>query len=137
MAAFNHPTNKWLHQLVRYALSGGLAFAVDFGLLWLITDVLGFYYQIGVACGYLTGLAITYTLSTLWIFDEHRTNNRFVELGGFALIGLVGLVLTHFFMWVLTTWLMGEEYYLVAKVFTTGVVTLFNFLMKKYILFTK
>lgn len=133
----SRPTAGWLSQLIRYALSGGLAFVVDFGLLWLMTTVLGLYYQVGVGCGYLAGLAITYTLSTLWIFDEHRTSNRLVEIVGFALIGLVGMVATHCLMYLLTDLWLGEDYYLVAKLLTTALVTILNFILKKYILFTK
>lgn len=131
------PATGWIDQLLRYALSGGVAFAVDFGLLWLCTDYLGWYYQIGVAAGYLAGLVITYTMATFWIFDQHRTDNRAVEIMGFVLIGVVGMAVTHVMMWLLTDCWLGETWYLVAKLLTTVVVSLLNFVLKKYILFTR
>lgn len=131
------PSSGWWSQLVRYAFSGGVAFLVDFGLLWVLTDWIGCYYQVGVACGYLAGLAITYTFSTFWIFNEHRTQNRLLEIVGFSIIGLLGMAVTHLTMWILTDLWLGERLYLLAKLITTVLVTFLNFILKKYILFTQ
>lgn len=130
-----HPTPDLFRQLIRYGLSGGLAFAVDFGVLWLLTDVCGLHYLIGAAAGYIAGLVITYLLSIRWIFDKRRMNSQVAEFGIFALIGLAGLLLTQGLMYVFTDLWLGESHYLLAKVFTTVIVSLFNFLLKKYFLF--
>lgn len=121
-------------QLFRYCLSGGLAFAVDAGTLWILTEKFGVYYQVGVAVGYLLGLTITYFMATLWIFDEHRTDNKIVEFLIFAAIGAVGMALTHAIMWLMVD--VVEIQVMIGKVITTGIVTIFNFFAKKIILFT-
>lgn len=122
-------------QLYRYFLSGGLAFVVDAGTLWLLTVKFGVYYQIGVAVGYLLGLIITYLMATLWIFDEHRTDNKIVEFMIFAAIGAVGMALTQGIMWLMVD--VAGMNVMIGKIFTTGVVTIFNFFAKKIILFTR
>lgn len=124
-------------QLVRYCVSGGIAFGVDFGLLWLLTSVCHWHYLIGAAIGYTTGLIITYTLSIWWVFDQRRMQQQWVEFAVFVLIGLVGLALTQLCMWLFTSFVLGENLYLISKLITTGIVTLYNFLAKKIILFTK
>ncbi len=130
------PQQGIIGQLIKYCLSGGCAFVVDFGLLWLCRDIIGLHYLVASAIGYTVGLCITYTLSVVWIFDEHRWQSRLGEFLLFAVIGILGLGLTQLCMWIFSTCVLGEEWYLVAKIITTIIVTIFNFVMKKVILFT-
>ena len=74
-------------------------------------------------------------MSIFWIFNQRRFNNRVAEFLGFALIGIVGLVLTYFIMRIFTNSLQIN--YLLAKIVSTIIVTLWNFLAKKYFLFYK
>lgn len=131
------PVGGFFRQLVRYLFSGGLAFVVDFALLYLFTDIFGLHYRIGTTAGYLAGLAITYILAVVWIFDQHRTERRWLEILGFAAIGLIGMAATHASMWFFTEKVFGADYYLVSKILATGIVSVLNFVLKKYILFTK
>lgn len=133
----DRPVHGIGRQFVRYVITGGIAFAVDFALLYLFTDILSFHYRVGTTVGYLAGLAITYTLSVIWIFDEHRTDRRWLEIGGFVLIGAIGMAATHLSMWLLSEFVFGEDLYLLSKIITTGMVSVLNFILKKYILFTK
>ena len=131
------PAKNIFEQLVRYCFSGGLAFAVDFGLLWLITDVFHAQYLIGAFCGYTAGLIITYLLSIKWIFSERKLSSRSAEFVIFTIIGLCGLLLTQGCMYVFTEFIFGTENYLYSKLLTTVLVSLFNFVMKKILLFTR
>lgn len=132
------PTANVFRQLIRYGLSGGLAFAVDFGLLYLLTDIAGCHYLIGAAVGYTAGLIITYLLSIRWIFDHRRLKAQVAaEFIVFALIGLAGLALTQGLMYVFTDLWLGQDNYLYSKIITTVIVSLFNFVMKKLLLFRK
>lgn len=127
-------TSNLLLQLVRYVVSGSIAFSVDFGLLYLLTEYAHLDYRIAATIGFTAGMVVTYLLSIYWIFDQRRTDNRKVEFLIFAGIGLIGVALTLFLMWLFTDFL--EIYYLISKLLSTIVVTLFNFIAKKYILFT-
>lgn len=131
------PQKSLLAQLLRYAIAGGIAFAVDFCLLWLITDICHAHYLIGAFCGYTAGLIITYLLSIKWVFDERRLSNQGTEFIIFTIIGVSGLLLTQLLMYLFTEYLFGSEHYLYSKLITTVIVSLFNFVMKKLILFTK
>lgn len=136
-SSFLSPTANTWYQLIRYGISGGLATIIDMTILWAITSVLGWHYQIGVGCGYLVGLIITYLMATLWIFNEHRTDKKWLEFLGFTVIGLIGLGCTHILMWLLVDCWMGKDYYMIAKIITVAIVSILNFILKKHILFTK
>ncbi len=122
-------------QLLRYLLSGGTAFLIDTGVMILLKEGLGVNYLPASIIGFTVGLIFTYILSIRWIFDERRLTNRWNELAIFALIGVVGIGLTWFFMKLFTSVFL--IYYVISKVFTTVIVSLWNFGAKKLILFTK
>lgn len=129
-------SNRWLSQFVRYGISGIIAFVVDFCLLRVLTSHFGLYYQIGVGCGYIAGLLITYTLSIFWVFDARRLSNKYLEFLLFIIIGIIGLILTHLCMYFLTE-LIWNINYQVSKIVTTSIITFFNFFAKKMMLFKK
>lgn len=122
-------------QLFRYLLSGGTAFIIDIGVMVLLKEVLGVNYLPASVIGFIVGLIFTYILSIRWIFNERRLANRWNELAIFALIGVVGIGLTWIFMKIFTEALL--IYYVISKVLTTIIVSLWNFTAKKLILFTK
>ena len=127
--------NFWV-QLVRYLFSGVIAFVVD-KLLFLLTHyTLGLNIYASTTIGFCVGLVITYTLSISWSFTEHRIKERTVEILIFALIGLVGLGFMNLFVWFFTTVLLFSNA-LFANLCATVLVTLWNFIAKKYILFSK
>lgn len=132
---FKGKTGNVYVQLFRYLLSGGTAFLMDISLMILLKEVFGVHYLTASIIGFIVGLIFTYLLSIYWIFDERRLKNRLNELIIFALIGIVGIGLTWFFMKLFTSILL--LYYVFSKVLTTVIVSLWNFGAKKLILFTK
>lgn len=131
----NQPTGNIFIQLLRYFVSGGIAFVVDFSLLYILTEFVGLHYRLSTVIGFTVGLLITYLFSILWVFDSRRFKNAKLEITIFAFIGVVGLLLTSFFMWFFTDKL--NVHYMLSKVFTTIIVFLWNFIMKKLTLFPK
>lgn len=124
-----------LIQLIRYIVSGAIAFGVDFTVLWILTDFFDFYYLTSSVISFMFGLAASYLTSATWVFDEKRLSNKTIEITIFGIIGGIGLLLTSFFMWLFTSVLF--IYYLYSKILTTAIVFIWNFIAKKKILFTK
>jgi putative flippase GtrA len=132
-SVFAEKTDKTLLQLIRYTFVGGLAFIVDFGTLYLLTNYLQIYYLISALIAFLLGLAINYLLSIKWVFDKRNVQNRKLEFILFMIIGVVGLGLNELFLWFLTDILL--LYYLISKIVTSIIVYLWNFFARKFILF--
>jgi len=128
-------TNNLYIQLLRYIVAGGIAFAIDVAILWLLTEHLHIYYLVSSTISFIIGLITSYLISVLWVFDEKRIKNKTIEIIIFGIIGGVGLILTSFFMWLFTSVLLF--YYLYSKIITTVIVFIWNFIAKKKILFTK
>lgn len=121
-------------QLLRYLVSGGVAFVVDTALLAILTECFGRgLLLLWTAVAFTTGLCITYLLSIFWVFDRRSLKSRAAEMSVFALIGVTGLGLTELLMWLLAD--KAGLHYLITKVITTVIVFFWNFAAKKLILF--
>lgn len=129
------PSGNILIQIVRYFVSGGVAFAVDAGLLYALTEWAGLHYLYSSTISFSVGLVITYLFSIFWVFDNRSLKNKWAEFLIFVAIGAIGLLLTNFFLWVFTDKL--GLYYLLSKVITTVLVFIWNFIAKKSLLFRK
>lgn len=129
------PSSSVVVQLIRYGLSGGLAFAVDFGVMILLHRYCAIPEVAAGTISFGIGLIITYLMSIFWIFDERRLSSRTAEFLTFAAIGAVGLIFTYLLMSLFVD--RCAIHYIIAKIITTVIVTLWNFFAKKFILFRK
>lgn len=132
---FREKTDNTLFQLIRYTFVGGFAFIVDFGTLFLLTEYLNLHYLVSAAIAFILGLVTNYFLSIGWVFTRHSVSDKRIEFIVFALIGLVGLGLNELFLWLFTD--LAGMYYLISKILTAVLVYLWNFFVRKLILFNK
>ena len=126
-------TDNTLIQLFRYTFVGGIAFGVDFSLLFLLTEFAGIHYLVSAAISFSLGLATNYILSISWVFNTRNVSNRYHEFVIFGIIGIVGLGMNELIIWSFTEYL--HFYYLVSKIVSTIMVYLWNFFARKKLLF--
>ena len=125
--------NKLLQQIVKFGLVGGLATVIDYGLLIFCTEVLDINYLISSAIGFSVSVIFNYALSVHWVFDTK--GNQYGEKQQFAVfivLSLIGLGLTEVLMWFGTD-ILGI-YYLITKIGATGIVMIYNFVSRKFLL---
>jgi putative flippase GtrA len=121
-------------QVARYTVVGGLAFCLDFAILYVFTEFFGIYYLISAAVAFLFGVTLNYLLSVAWVFDQRRLNNRSQEYIFFACVGILGLLLNNLLIWGLTEF--GGLHYMTSKAISGVSVYLFNFATRKALLFS-
>jgi putative flippase GtrA len=127
------PTNLAYVQFMRYGLVGGIAFLCDFGTLWGATSRLGMHYLHAAILGFCVGLGVNYWLSVRWVFAKRKFSRSSVQFGLFALVGIVGVGINELGLWLLTD--RVGLHYLVSKLATTVVVYLWNFSIRKVLIF--
>jgi putative flippase GtrA len=120
-------------EFLRYFFASGGALGVDYLVLFLTVSVIGIHYILGAAAGFIVGSVFVYFLSTYWVFESRRLNDRRQEFFMFIGIGLAALVTGLIVIWFFTE-IIGF-YYLFSKLISTGVVFLFNFFLRRFFLF--
>ena len=131
---------KLIFEFLRYTIVGGISFLADFGALVCAQELYLKRFSWGVyastVIGFVVGLAVNYVLSILFVFTQAKDRGKGRSVGAFVvfgLIGVIGLGLTEFGMWVgveILTW-----NYMVVKVVVTGAVLAWNYLGRKLLIF--
>lgn len=127
-------TTNTLIQLFRYLWVGGISFVIDYISLFIFTEYLHINYLISAAIAFILGLTTNYLLSTIWVFNNSRLKNKLTEFIIFSIIGIIGLGLNEIIIYICSELL--NLYYMMSKLISTAVVFFWNFLGRKYILFT-
>jgi len=122
-----------LRELGLYGLASAAALAVDWGLLLGLTQA-GIDYRIATAVGFCAGIGITYLLSISMVFRHRAVVDRRREFIGFFGVGIAGLVVTQLLMalWVERLGMTPG----LAKIPTAGLVFVFNFTIRRALLFS-
>ena len=120
-------------EVFRYVIAGGMAFVLDFTVLYICTEFLALHYLISNLFGYLLGLVLTYELNTRWVFSYRRYKKTWLEFSIFNLIVVAGLGINEGMMAILVS--AWGVHYLHAKIVTSFFVMVYNYVAKKYILF--
>ncbi len=126
---------RLFHETWKYFLVSLAALALDYGLLVALTALGRVHYLISAAVGFTAGLALNYALSVAFVFHERRLADRRWEFVGFALVGLAGLVLNEGLMKLFVE--SAGLGYALAKIPATGVGFVFNFGLRRALLFTR
>jgi putative flippase GtrA len=119
--------------LLRAIFSSNVAFALDFGLLVLLTEVVHLHYLVSNIIAFMTGTSLLYILSIFWVFSRRAIQSRHLEYWLFILIGVVGVGFNELFIWLFTE--KVHIYYLYSKIIAGSIVFFWNFLSRRYILF--
>jgi putative flippase GtrA len=115
-------------------LVGGVAFAVDFGLLFLLTSYCGLFYLLSACLSFMAGLTVNYFICISWVFNQRRGDDgAWPQFISFALVGVVGLGFNALIMY-LSTDVFGM-FYLLSKIISTVIVLGWNFLGRRYIVY--
>jgi len=120
-------------QLILGPLADLIALGLDWGLLMLLVRS-GVNYLIAATISFSAGMVFAYFSSIIFVYRGRRAYQVPAEVIGFFLIGLAGLLVNVFLLFVFVK-LCGLSVGL-GKVPTALAVFLFNFLVRRTLLFT-
>lgn len=120
--------SKLFVQLFRFGVVGGLAFLIDSGVLFLLTEYLGVYYLISSVISFVVSLIFNYILSIFWVFDVKR-KQTIKEIVIFVVLSVIGLLVNQAVMY------LGVDifsiHYMLCKIISTLIVMIYNFVTRK------
>lgn len=115
----------------KYLSSGVLSVGVDYAVLYLLTSIFGVYYLYSTIFSFLAGFLTNFFLNKYWTFKkEGDTISQMVKYG---ILAGINLLVTLGLMYLLTT-NVGINY-LISRGMVLVVVTSWNFLLYKYVVY--
>ena len=131
-------------EALRFIVTGGVCFAVEFVCLVLLRDKIGLDTLIATPIAFLISVALNYLLCVKWVFQGVGEQKRSAQ-AGFLLTSVMGLLLNEGLM-LLFRVLFGEDQpivtvlsftvtmYMVNKALATLLVMIWNYFTKRKIL---
>ena len=122
------------HEFLRYCVSGGTAFIVDFSIFLLATRVFGVYYIYGNIIAFVIAAGVNYSINRMWTFKSasERIVGQFIS---FCIIGSVGLIMNTGILYLIVEY--AQAYDVVAKITANAIVLIWNYSMNKHVTFKR
>ena len=117
---------------MKFGVVGVVAFAIDYGLLAFLTEIVGINYLVSATISFTVSVVFNYVASMRYVFRHREGMSRRREFVTFVILSVVGLVLNNACMWAGVE-LLGV-YYLLVKIAATAVVMVWNFVTRKIFL---
>jgi len=120
-------------QIMKFGIVGIIAFIIDYGLMILLTELIGLNYLTSSAISFCISVCFNYLMSILWVFhvdkeSGHQGRNFII----FISLSAIGLGLNQILMW-LGTNILGL-FYMFTKIGATAIVMVYNFVTRKIFL---
>jgi Predicted membrane protein len=133
-----------IKQFLKFGIVGAISFVVDF-TLYTVCNFLGCPYLISGIIGFVVSVIVNYLLSMKFVFERRDDMSRKKEFIIYVVLSTIGLGLNELLLYICVdivyansdflTGLYGDRMAeIVAKVFATGVVMIYNFVSRKLIL---
>ncbi len=124
--------DKLIAQIMKFGVVGVIAFAIDYGLMVLLTEVFGVNYLISATISFAVSVTFNYFASMRYVFKHKEGMSKRREFIIFVVLSLIGLLINDLIMWV-GTGLFGISY-LITKLVATFIVMVWNFVTRKIFL---
>ena len=136
--------NTGLMEGLRFILTGGVCFLVEFACLVFLRDTVGLDTLIATPIAFLISVILNYLLCVKWVFGGAKDQGNTAKLG-FLVTSVMGLFLNELLMLifrgifgedaaVLTVFGFTVTMYMINKVLSTGIVMVWNYFTKRAIL---
>ena len=123
---------RLIQQIFKFGVIGALAFLIDYGVLYVLTEYAGMYYLLSGAISFTVSVIFNYICSMKYVFSGKEGMSRRKEFIVFVVLSILGLLLNQLLMW------LGVDllpiYYMVTKIFATAIVMVYNFVTRKIFL---
>ena len=133
-----------LKETLRFVITGAVCFAVEFVCLVLLRDKIGLDTLIATPIAFLVSVAVNYLLCVRWVFTGAKEQNAAAK-AGFLITSVMGLLLNELLMFLFrvmwgedtvlfTVFSFAVSLYVLNKILATGLVMIWNYFTKRYIL---
>lgn len=123
---------RLITQFIKFGMVGGIAFAIDYGLFGILGQGMGVPLLIANTLSFTVSVIFNYVASMKFVFDGREDLSKAREFIIFLILSVIGLVINNGILF-LTVKKFGIHA-MVAKIFATVVVMIWNFCSRKILL---
>ena len=126
--------SKLGQQIMKFGVVGLLCFAIEYVLLIVIKEVLGWNVILANTIAFTVSAVVNYILSIVFVFDTDKKANKGKQFAVFFLLAVGGLIINNIVLKLGTMVLdpFWSRSYIIVKPFATGVVMVYNFITRKF-----
>ena len=124
--------SKLFQQIFKFGIVGGIAFIIDYGIMVISKELLGFSILLSAGLGFTISVIFNYIASIKWVFDVNKEKDEKKNFVLFIIFSVIGLILTEVIMFIGTD--IININYLIVKIAATAIVMVFNFITRKMFL---
>lgn len=119
-------------QLIKFGIVGVLATLLEWGIFYVLTNVIHIHYGLSTAISFLISSVFNYYLSIKYVFDVDKEKNKNRNFIIFLIFSIIGLGLNELILWICIEKI--HLYNMIGKIVATGIVMVFNFVTRKIFL---
>lgn len=123
---------KLIEQICRFGIVGVVCFFIDYGVLYMLTEFAKIPYLVSSAISFSVSVIVNYILSMKYVFNSKKNINKAGEFSVFVILSIFGLGLNEIIMWLCVEKI--SIYYMAAKIISTILVMIYNFITRKIFL---
>lgn len=120
---------KLIAQIMKFGIVGILAFLIDYGVLYFLTEICGVYYLLSSMFSFIVSVIFNYLASMKYVFAGREGMNKYREFSIFVILSIIGLGINQLGMWIMVDKL--HIFYMISKIFVTALVMIWNFISRK------
>ena len=124
--------NPLLRQIALFTVVGAICYLVAIALLMLFVEVFAMEVNLANAISSLLTIFVCYLLNAKFVFERGRYS-RSKEILSFYTVALLGFLLNVWLMYLFTTYV--PIWYVISKTIVTLIVAVFNFILRKRLVF--
>lgn len=123
---------RLITQFMKFGLVGGIAFVIDYGLLWVLHERVGIDSIVANTLSFSASVIFNYIASMKYVFDSREDMSKTREVITFITLSLIGLLINDSIIAIAEKRL--GIHLMIAKIFATVVVMVWNFCSRKILL---
>lgn len=125
-------TENLLIQIFKFGIVGGIAFLIDYIVLFCCKEFIGLSVLLSAAIAFTVSVIYNYIASVKWVFDVNKEKSAKKNFVIFIILSIIGLIITEIIMWIGSD--IMKINYLIVKIIATAIVMVFNFITRKIFL---
>lgn len=123
----NEKLKKLINQILKFGVVGGIAFIIDYSILYILTEFAHIDALISAAISFTVSVIFNYVASIKWVFDVNNKQTT-KDMVIFFVLSVIGLGINELIMYI------GEcinIHYMISKLGATFIVMIYNFITRK------